>query len=380
MTKKYNIGIIGFGGAGLALAKIFDRRSDCVVTKAFDIKEAGLERARNYSKNILATSDYNEFRKASIDIVVITSPDKTHADYLVDAVNDGRNVLCEKPLTDSVEGISKIMDVVNRNPQRVVAVQHQMRFLPVHKKIKELIKSGELGSLSYLEGFYVHNLQKRASENDNWRFEDNATPLIYSGIHFIDLLRWFAEDEITEISGFANNINFPEYPESDLNVVIFKFKSGAIGKVITAFGAQRPQDHSVQIYGSRKSIKDNILFSRDGKFEIIARPLPNTQKERKYAFLKDYVVIIFSKIFELVMKLYPDNPQYSISGFPIRLYEHSMAVESSVNNFMDGINLNTKLDCDVVEAAKSVAVALAGVEAYRTESVVKVDKYWVFPS
>ncbi|AWO01176.1 hypothetical protein DLD77_05460 [Chitinophaga alhagiae] len=374
--KKHKIGIIGFGGAGIALFQHFERFSDCSVTSVLDIKETAFERARFYLPSIFTTYSLTEFLNSGIDIVVVTSPDNTHADYIADSLSAGKHVLCEKPLTDSIEGIRKILDAIARHPGQVVGVQHQMRCLPVHTEIHNIVRQGQLGKIGYIEGYYVHNLTKRAFEYDEWRLRDNATPLIYSGIHFVDLLRWIMKDEVVEVCGMANNICFPEYPESDLNVILLKFRSGVIGKVVTAFGAGRPQDHTVQIYGDQRSIFNNMLFEKDGGFKIFARPKKNTLPGRKQAFIKDLAITGFSNMFEKLMKIYPYNAQYNIGFYPIRLYEHYLAVNQSAKNFLDAVNGEAKLQCTALDAARSVAVALAGVEAYRTGATVQVKKYW----
>jgi UDP-N-acetylglucosamine 3-dehydrogenase len=373
--KKYNVGIIGFGGAGLALYKHFSTFPDCKVVAVFDVKEKAFERAKKVSSEFLITDNFELFL-STLDIVIISSPDNTHADYLCRCVYAGKHVLCEKPLTDSIEGIKSIMKAVRENPQIIVGVQHQMRCLPIHIEIKNRLDKKELGNIGYIEGYYVHNLTNRAFENDTWRLDDNATPLIYSGIHFVDVLRWLLKEEVIEVTGMANNICFPEYPESDLNVILLKFKSGAIGKVVTAFGAARPQDHSIQIYGDQKSIFNNMLFSKDGSFEVFKQPIKNSINGRKLAWFKDFIIINFSKIISTLLKLYPYNAQYNVGFFPIRLYEHSLAVENSALNFLGAVRGENDLDCTALDAAKSVAVALAGVEAYRTGKTIKVEDYW----
>ncbi len=375
IKEKYYIGIVGFGGAGMALYKHFESFDDCSVISVFDIKEPAFERARNHRADLFLTSDFDAFLESGIDIVVVSSPDSTHAKYICRSVEHGKHVLCEKPLTDSVEGIRDILKCVKAHPDIVVGVQHQMRCLPIHRKIKDIVSSGVLGKVGYIEGYYVHNLTKRAFEYDNWRLVENATPLIYSGIHFVDLLRWVVDDEIVEVSAMANNICFPEYPESDLNVVLLKFRSGIIGKVVTAFGAGRPQDHTVQVYGNDKSIFNNMLFDKDGSFEIFATPIRNTMQGRKLAWIKETVIATYSKLFEWLMRSYPYNAQYNIGYYPIRLYEHSMAVRNSAENFMNTVKGKGKLDCTVFDAARSVVVALAGVEAYRTGKTVVLKDF-----
>src|SRR6185312_13162184 len=209
-----------------------------------------------------------------LDAVVVCTPDSTHADYVVAALAHGVHVLVEKPLTDSAAGVRAIRAAAASAPRQVVAVLHQMRFVPLHQRIKSLAASGELGDLSYLEGYYVHDLTSRAFVTDRWRETDNATPLVYSGCHFVDLLRWFAGEEIVEVFAAANHRAFPEYPESDLNVVTMRFASGVIGSVVVAFGEPGPQDHSVRVSGTQATVRGNLLYRRDGRLgEVLHRPM-----------------------------------------------------------------------------------------------------------
>src|SRR6185295_19472311 len=139
----------------------------------------------------------------------------------------------------------------------------QMRFVPLHRRMKALVGAGALGAISYLEGYYVHDLTLRAFQTDRWRETDNATPLVYSGCHFVDLLRWLAGEEIVEVFAAAGHRAFPEYPESDLNVVTMRFASGAIGKVVVAFGEPVPQDHTVRGAGTEASVLGKLLYGRN---------------------------------------------------------------------------------------------------------------------
>jgi predicted dehydrogenase len=346
------------------------------------------DRARKRSKDVIITDDLDTFLGSDIDVVAVCSPDTAHADHIVRSLQANKHVICEKPLTDSIEGCRKIIQAERQAPQCTLAVQHQMRFLPVHIKMKQLIQRGELGKISYIEGYYVHNLTKRASLYDNWRFVDKATPLVYSGCHFVDLLRWLLDDEVDEVMGMANNIAFPEYPESDLNVVLLRFRSGTIGKVITAFGAGRPQDHSVRVYGSEKCIENNLLFDKTGRFTVFARPFLEhgsrkglTLRQKigtfRYRYYYQMSSVLLGLMFEGLMKLCHSEGIYSVGRYPIRLYEHNFAMRASICDFINSIHGKKGPLCTSVDAAKTVATCLAGVEAYRTGKKVLVEKYWI---
>jgi predicted dehydrogenase len=382
-SARLRVGIIGFGGAGEAHAFYFSCVSGCVVTKVFDANPQGLARAAVRAPQLTRCDTLDRFWP-DLDAVVVCTPDRTHADYIVQALGRGIHVLCEKPIADSIDGIVRIR-AAERQSDRVVAVVHQMRFVPLHQRVHGVIRSGALGPLSYLEGYYVHNLTRRAFANDAWRRTDNATPLVYSGCHFVDLLRWFAGAEVTEVFAAANNVAFPNYPESDLNVAILRFASGAVGKVVVSFGETSPQDHTIRVSGSKGSIQNAMLFTDDRRWGtllhrpmLLQRPLlkrPGTQGgQTMYRQLRSNLPpYVLSRVFDW-LRLAARRPgaEYGVRYYPLRLYEHSLACVLAVTDFVDAIHERRAPLCSVDEAAATLLVCLAGVESYRTNRPVAV--------
>lgn len=378
------VGIVGFGGAGAAHAGYYPCVPGCEVRKIFNPKPERLEAARQLFPKAERFQSLDGFWEG-LDAVSICTPDATHADYIVAALEHGLHVLSEKPLTDSEEGIRRIKRAAAARPDRVVACLHQMRFVPLFEKAKQVLAAGELGQVSYLEGYYVHNLTHRAFVNDDWRRRDNATPLVYSGCHFVDLLRWLAEEDVVEVYAAANNLAFPEYPESDLNLVTLKFRSGVIGKVVVAFGAAGPQDHSLRIYGSRRSLDNNILFNEAKAWDrVIHEPIliqwPLTRHPLKSAhqgvlrqLRSNFPAWLLGKIFLATRWLarHPNN-EYGARYYPVRLYEHAFACVRAIEDFVGAIREQRAPLCTVDEAARTVLACLAGVESYRTGQPVRV--------
>jgi predicted dehydrogenase len=378
------VGIIGFGGAGQAHYFYFSCVGGCRVTKILDPKPAAAERAAARASDAAFCSDEERFWP-DLDAVVICTPDNTHAPYVVKALERGLHVLVEKPLTDSVEGLSAIQCAAAAATSQVVAVVHQMRFVPLHQRIKALVAAGSLGTLSYLEGYYVHDLTTRAFQNDRWRADDNATPLVYSGCHFVDLLRWFADEEIVEVFAAANHRAFPEYPESDLNLVTMRFASGAIGKVVVAFGEAGPQDHSVRVAGSQATVRNNLLYRRDGRLgEVLHRPMVfqpallagpgKTGGQSRYRQLRTNLPpYVFARTVEALRVLARrPNAEYGAAQYPVRLYEHSLACVEAIGDFVDAVRDRRPPLCSIDEAGRTVLACLAGVESYRTNRPVAV--------
>jgi predicted dehydrogenase len=381
------IGIIGFGGAGQAHSFYWSCVAGCRVTKIFDPKPAAAGRAAARGLAELFCADEDRFW-SDLDAVVVCTPDGTHARYIVAALERGLHVLVEKPLCDSVEGLHAIRRAAAAAPTQVVAVVHQMRFVPLHQRIKALVDAGALGALSYLEGYYVHDLTARAFQNDRWRETDNATPLVYSGCHFVDLLRWFAGEEIVEVFAAAGHRAFPEYPESDLNVVTLRFASGLIGSVVVAFGEAGPQDHTVRVAGRAATVRGNLLYRRAGRLgDVLHRPMifhpsllrgkgksgGQTRYRQLRTNLPPYVMARLVEALRVLARR--PNAEYGAANYPVRLYEHSLACVGAIEDFVGAIRDRRAPLCSIDEAGRTVLACLAGVESYRTNRPVAVGTF-----
>jgi len=378
------VGIMGFGGSGQAHVFYWSCLAGCRVTKIFDPKPAAASRAAARAPRAALVTALEHFWP-DLDVVVVCTPDATHAEYIVAALQHGKHVLVEKPLTDTLAGVCAIRRAAAAAPGQVVAVLHQMRFVPLHQRIKELAANGILGDLSYLEGYYVHDLTARAFETDRWRETDNATPLVYSGCHFVDLLRWIAGDEIVDVFASAGHRAFPEYPESDLNLVTLRFASGIVGKVLVAFGEPGPQDHTVRVAGTAASVRGNLLYRRNGRLgEVLHRPMifqppllkgagktgGQSRWRQLRANLPPYLFARASDALRVLARR--PSAEYGAAYYPLRLYEHSLACVRGIEDFVGAIRQRRAPLCSVDESARTVLACLAGVESYRTNRAVPV--------
>lgn len=377
------VGILGFGGAGLAHASYFACVPDCRVTKVFDTKPAGLVRATALAPAVAVCADLERFWP-ELDAVSVCTPDATHAEYVVAALERGLHVLCEKPLTDSLDGLRKMLAAEAR-AGRTLAVLHQMRFVPLHRAIKRAVSAGRLGALSYLEGYYVSDLTERAFAYDDSRRAGNSTPLVHAGCHFVDLLRWFAGSEIEEVWAASNHLAFPEYPEADLTVATLRFSSGTLGKVLVSLGSPAPQDHAVRLYGSLASIENNVLFDRErGWADLLHEPIilqrkllrdPNRANRHDLVsqLRRNLPAWALGKAFG-ALRLLARRPgaEYGARYYPIRLYEHALACVEAVEDFAAAIREGRPPTRTAEEAAKTVLACLAGVESSRTGRAVRV--------
>jgi predicted dehydrogenase len=383
-SSELRVGVIGFGGAGIAHHLYYSMVSGCRTTRVFDVKTGGLERARRLAPECQTFDRLDSFLDG-LDIVSVCTPDDTHAAYVAAALDRGVHVLVEKPLASSIEDIRVIKDAQARSSASV-AVLHQMRFVPLFERMREALDGGEIGVLSYLEGYYVHDLTERAFVYDDWRATSNATPLVYAGCHFVDLLRWFTHEEPAEVHATAGHRVFPGYPESDLNAAVYRFGSGIVGKVLVAIGTPGPQDHSVRVYGSTGMIDNAALFDRNHRWRrtlhmpalvhsalLRQMPWPRRLRATLGQIRRHAVPCVTAWLFEGLRRLAPRDNEYALRHFPVRLYEHRLACLRAVENFVASVRGTATARCDVDDSARTVLACLAGVESYRSGRTVTVE-------
>lgn len=379
------VGIIGFGGAGMAHSVFYSRVPGCTVTRVLDIKPAAAARVAKMAPKARLFDEPDAFLR-DLDLVSVCTPDATHAQYIEAALARDIHVLTEKPLTNSIDGIRRIVEAESRSAARV-GVLHQMRFVPLFKKMKQAVDSGVLGTLAYIEGYYVHDLTVRAFKYDDWRATSDATPMVYAGCHFVDLLRWLTGEEPDEAYAMAGNVAFPRYPESDLNAALLRFPSGAVGNVVVSIGTAGPQDHSVRLYGSEGSIDNSALFDRGSKWvrtlhkpkllhtELLRRPWCLRARGIFQQLRRHAMPRLMVECFEALRRISPGaQTEYGPRHFPVRLYEHGLACQRAIGNFVRAIPGDEPVACTVQDSAKTVLACLAGVESFRTNKPVAVKR------
>jgi predicted dehydrogenase len=161
------IAIIGAGGMGLADTNTAIQIPGVKVIGACDLYDGRLAEAkRQYGNDIFTTRDYREIlNKKDVDAVIIATPDHWHKDISVAAMNAGKAVYCEKPMTHDVSEGNAVVEAQQRN-KVVFQVGSQGLSSLGNEKARELLASGAIGKLNYAEGFWARN-----SPGGAWQYD-----------------------------------------------------------------------------------------------------------------------------------------------------------------------------------------------------------------
>jgi predicted dehydrogenase len=134
------------------------------------------------------------------DRVVITSPDYTHAELIVRALDAGADVVVEKPLTINPESTRQIAEAVKRTGRQVV-VTHNYRYSPRNSALKELIKNGSIGTPLSVSFEWVLDTAHGADYFRRWHRDKSNSGglLIHKASHHFDLVNWWLSDSPAQV-------------------------------------------------------------------------------------------------------------------------------------------------------------------------------------
>jgi predicted dehydrogenase len=143
-------GVIGCGYWGPNLIRNFDQISETDMVCVADIDETRLSHMKKLYPNIKVTSNYrNLISDPDLDIIAIATPSHTHFQIASEALNSGKHTFVEKPLTVSVKQAEKLVELAEANGHKLMA-GHTFIYTSAVQKMKEIISSGELGDIYYI--------------------------------------------------------------------------------------------------------------------------------------------------------------------------------------------------------------------------------------
>jgi len=191
--EKVRVGIIGCGGIanGKHLPALSKIREVEIVGFCDLIEERAAKAAKEYgSKNAKVYKDYRELLKdKSIDVVHVCTPNKSHSEISVAAMEAGKHVMCEKPMAKNAQDAEKMVETAKRTGMKLT-IGYQNRFRPDSLHLKEICDRGDLGKIYCAK---AHAIRRRAVPT--WGVfldeeEQGGGPLIDIGTHALDLTLW----------------------------------------------------------------------------------------------------------------------------------------------------------------------------------------------
>ncbi len=166
-ANTIRVGTIGTGGRCRQLMEAAKPIEDIRFVAICDIWEDAINAGRKLAEGAQVYRDYRKLLdQKGIDAVFIATPDHWHVPILVDALDAGKDVYVEKPLTHTLDENAVVQAAVKKHPDRIVQVGMQQRAMPhLVKCYEEIIKPGTLGAVHHVRLWWNYS----AYPNNPWK-------------------------------------------------------------------------------------------------------------------------------------------------------------------------------------------------------------------
>ena len=251
--KKF--AIIGCGRIAKRHAKHINNLAELVAVCDI-IEEKAKSLANEYNSKYYSNINDLFSNHPEIDVISICSPNGLHAKHSIEALKNGFNVLCEKPLAINYVDCKKMLKTAEIHNKQLFVVK-QNRFNPPVRAVKKAIDEGRFGKIFsiQLSCFWNRNEDYYSNSWKGTKSLDGGT-LFTQFSHFIDLLYWMIGD-IDEAIAYTNNYNHHSIIEfEDTGAVILKFINGEIGTInYTVNSYNSNMEGSLTIFGEKGTVK-----------------------------------------------------------------------------------------------------------------------------
>lgn len=247
--QPLRIGIVGCGGIGRRHLLSYQNNGLAPVGLADAFPEAAEAAAKEWGGQ--AYPDYRQmFAEAGLDVVSICTPPTSHREIAVAALEAGIAVLCEKPMTTTVEDAEAIAQAA-QSTSSLFMIGHCHRFQPHIEKLHEMIQNGDLG----LVRMYRNRIGFSFPRAGNSWFSDPEIAgggiLIDTHVHSVDIFR-FLVGEVSQVTALMSTVDSPLGPAlrvEDSAIMTVLSTQGALG-VMEASWRTAPPEVQVTVYGT----------------------------------------------------------------------------------------------------------------------------------
>jgi UDP-N-acetylglucosamine 3-dehydrogenase len=202
-----------------------------------------------------------------IDAVDICTPNSLHAAIAIAAAKAGKHVLVEKPMATSLAE-ADAMVATAREAGVVLAVAHNLRFVPIYSAMQRLLADGAIGRIFSARGVFMHAGPDEfwgATSDWFWREgEAGGGSLLDMGIHMIDLLRWMVGRPVQEVSAMTARLLKPTFAD-DNAMVLMRFEGDILASVQSSWSARPVPDRQMAFHGEL----GNLMMGRSTEEPLV---------------------------------------------------------------------------------------------------------------
>ncbi len=268
-SEKIRIGIIGMGDRGSAIIRVLNELPVFKVIACCDILDFRLKKGKENIKGDPVTyTDYQEMLKnKELEAVIISTPLHEHYRMVMDALDAGVHIMCEKALAHTIEQSKAIKIKADKSP-KLFQISYQYQLNPTFKAIKEIIQNGHCGTISRIEASWHRNSNWRRNvpspgleRQINWRMyrEYSGGLMAELGSHQLNMIDNIVGSHPVKVVGTGGIDYWKDGREVFDNVYALFDYSNGVKASFSSILMNKYEDQTIKFFGDKATIITNQM-------------------------------------------------------------------------------------------------------------------------
>ncbi len=240
-------------------------------------------------------SDYHAILDdAEIDAVMVCSSTDTHADISIDSIKSSKHVFCEKPVSQDLNKIYEVMDMLNSSPVKF-QVGFNRRFDHNFEAVKSAVLHDVIGDI------HIVKITSRDPEAPSVSYVKSSGGMFLDmTIHDFDMVRFLSGSEVKEVFAVGDALVNPTIKDAgdiDTAVITLTLDNGAIAVIDNSRRAAYGYDQRAEVFGS----KGQVAVSNDTVSKAVISTKEGVCQEKPlYFFLERYMASFTKEVTQFV--------------------------------------------------------------------------------
>ena len=269
--NKIRFGIVGTGNIAHRFADAIQNVPQAELAAVASRTKENAEKFGNEYNIPNRFHSYEDMAKSDkIDVAYIAVPHSGHAECSILMMNNGKAVICEKPLAVNTKEVKEMIASAKKNNVFLMEAMWA-RLVPGTIKLIELISNGILGEIKGVEGKFCYSFDEDEMDHHALKNENGGGSLLDVGVYGLNFASWYLGKDVKDISAQAEIWNGTDTH----TCALIKYNSGAIADISSATLLRKPNEG--YIYGTKGFVHVNRFYApqeieinlNDGTKEVI---------------------------------------------------------------------------------------------------------------
>lgn len=271
MDRMMNWAILGTGDIANEMAHTLKNTGRKVYAVGNRTHEKAVDFAKEYEIEKVYDNFHEMFQDDAVDVIYIATPHNTHSEFIMEAVSNGKHVLCEKAITLNSKELEKAINLA-KEKNVVLAEAMTIYHMPLHKKLRKMVEEGGIGDIGMIQinfgSFKEYNMDNRFF---NPKMAGGA--LLDIGVYAISLARYYLKSQPNQVVSIMKKA--PSGVD-EISGIVMQNAEGQMVVISLSLHTKQPkrcnicgENGYIEIVDYPRAEEAKIVYTESAKTEIV---------------------------------------------------------------------------------------------------------------